>query len=207
MGPLSPMSEQRFMFRHPPAARPALLAAAALAIVGALCCTTSSQAADGDVAVNLVNISDFHGRIDTNTVKFAGTIEQLRAAYGDANSLFLSAGDNIGATLFASASADEQPTIDVLNALQVSASSVGNHEFDQGFGFLSGTVLGGANGYRPAQFPYLGANVYLKGTTTPARCRSTSFSTSRASRSASSAQMTLETRRWSAGRHRHARLR
>ena len=157
------------MFRHPLQRRgPALLAAAALAIVGAPVLATSSQAADGDVTVNLVNINDFHGRIDTNTVKFAGTIEQLRAAYGDANSLFLSAGDNIGATLFASASADEQPTIDVLNALQVSASSVGNHEFDRGFGFLSGTVLGGANGYRPAQFPYLGANVYLKGTTTPA---------------------------------------
>lgn len=157
------------MFRHPLQRRgPALLAAAALVLVSAPALATSSQAATGDVTVNLVNINDFHGRIDSNTVKFAGTVEQLRAAYGDANSLFLSAGDNIGATLFASASANEQPTIDVLNALQVSASSVGNHEFDRGFGFLTDTVLGGANGYRPAQFPYLAANVYLKGTTTPA---------------------------------------
>ncbi|MFY0099949.1 hypothetical protein ABTQ08_21020, partial [Acinetobacter baumannii] len=50
--------------------------------------------------INLLGINDFHGRIDANTVKFAGTIEQLRAEYGDDNSLFLSNGDNIGASVF-----------------------------------------------------------------------------------------------------------
>ncbi|NJC21182.1 5'-nucleotidase [Arthrobacter pigmenti] len=112
--------------------------------------------------LNLMGINDFHGRIDANTVKFAGTIEQLRAQYAEENSLFLSAGDNIGASLFASSVAQDKPTIDVLNALDLSASAVGNHEFDAGFEDLSGRVA------ELAEFPYLGANVYEKGTTTPA---------------------------------------
>ena len=84
------------------------------------------------VTLNLLNINDFHGRIDSNTVKFAGTVEKLRAEGGEGNTLFLSAGDNIGASLFASASAGDIPTLDVLNALDLKTSAVGNHEFDKG---------------------------------------------------------------------------
>ncbi|MDJ0349947.1 ExeM/NucH family extracellular endonuclease [Cryobacterium sp. PH29-G1] len=119
-------------------------------------------AAPTSVELNLLNINDFHGRIDGNTVKFAGTVEELKAGYGDDNSLFLSSGDNIGASLFASASQKDQPTIDVLNALALAASSVGNHEFDQGFGDLTGRVSDSTD------FDYLGANVYELGTETPA---------------------------------------
>jgi 5'-nucleotidase len=114
------------------------------------------------VTLNLLNINDFHGRIDANTVKFAGTIEKLRAEGGEANSLFLSDGDNIGASLFASASAGDIPTIDTLNALDLTASAVGNHEFDTGYADLTGRVKDAAG------FSYLGANVYEKGTKTPA---------------------------------------
>ncbi|MFT4212206.1 MAG: ExeM/NucH family extracellular endonuclease [Microbacterium sp.] len=113
------------------------------------------------VELNLLNINDFHGRIDSDTVKFAGTIEQLRAEYGEDNTLFLSDGDNIGASLFASAVADDQPTLDVLNALDLQTSAVGNHEFDKGLDDLLGRVSD------EADFSYLGANVYAKGTTTP----------------------------------------
>lgn len=115
--------------------------------------------------LRLININDFHGRIDANTVKFAGTVEQLKAEAPGGNALFLSAGDNIGASLFASASQGDQPTIDVLNALDLRASAVGNHEFDKGFADLTDRVV--SNGSN-AKFPYLGANVYMKGTTTPA---------------------------------------
>ncbi|MFF1528766.1 ExeM/NucH family extracellular endonuclease [Cellulomonas sp. NPDC058312] len=121
----------------------------------------------GPVDLTLLNINDFHGRIDANTVAFAGTVEQQRAqaeAEGGA-AVFLSAGDNIGASLFASAVADDQPTIDVLNALDLAASAVGNHEFDRGYADLVDRVIAdGGN----AQFPYLGANVYATGTQTPA---------------------------------------
>ena len=84
------------------------------------------------VDLNLLGINDFHGRIDSNTVQFAGTIEKLRAAAAPGATAFLSAGDNIGASLFASAVAKDQPTIDVLNTLELRTSAVGNHEFDGG---------------------------------------------------------------------------
>ncbi|WP_445155319.1 ExeM/NucH family extracellular endonuclease [Arthrobacter sp. Hor0625] len=116
------------------------------------------------VDLNFLGINDFHGRIDSNTVLFAGTIEKLRAAAAPGATAFLSAGDNIGASLFASAVAKDQPTIDVLNALELRTSAVGNHEFDGGWADLRDRVIaGGAN----AKFPYLGANVYTKGTTEP----------------------------------------
>ncbi|KJL36833.1 MAG: multifunctional nuclease/2',3'-cyclic-nucleotide 2'-phosphodiesterase/5'-nucleotidase/3'-nucleotidase [Microbacterium sp.] len=114
------------------------------------------------IELNLLNINDFHGRIDGNTVAFAGTVEEQRAAYGEGNTLLLSAGDNIGASLFASAVAEDKPTLDVLNALDLAASAVGNHEFDRGYADLSGRVQDAAD------FPYLGANVYKAGTSEPA---------------------------------------
>ncbi|MBO1900564.1 ExeM/NucH family extracellular endonuclease [Leucobacter weissii] len=116
------------------------------------------------VKLNLLNINDFHGRIDkTTTVQFAGTIEQLRKAEGEDNTLFLSDGDNIGASLFNSSVQKDQPTIDVLNALDLKASAVGNHEFDLGMDDLTGRVIGAPEA-RNAKWDYLGANVYQKGT-------------------------------------------
>ncbi len=111
--------------------------------------------------IDLIDINDFHGRIDANTVKFAGTVEAQRAK-NPAGSVFVSVGDNIGASLFASAMAADKPTLDVLNALDLGVSSVGNHEFDQGLSDLTGRVQDAAD------WNYLGANVYDKGTTTPA---------------------------------------
>lgn len=153
-------------FLHPrrPAIRKAAVALATLAGSAALISSgmTPAQAAAGDqVVVNLLDINDFHGRIDSNTVKFAGTVEQLRSASGDANTLFLSAGDNIGASLFASASQQDKPTIDVLNALDLKASAIGNHELDQGVSDLSGRVQDAAD------YDYLAANIYDKGTENP----------------------------------------
>lgn len=118
-------------------------------------------AEEAPVELTLLGINDFHGRIDGNTVNFAGTIEQLRDA-ASGPTLFLSAGDNIGASLFASAVAQDQPTIDVLNALELETSAVGNHEFDRGFDDLAGRVT------TESDFSYLGANVYEAGTETPA---------------------------------------
>jgi len=116
-----------------------------------------SVAGPGQVDLTFLNINDFHGRIDTNTVKWAGTIESLRATGGEANTVLLAAGDNIGASVFASAVQKDQPTIDVLNAIGLAASSVGNHEFDQGFADLTDRVI---NGGTNAHWPYLAANVY-----------------------------------------------
>jgi 5'-nucleotidase len=132
----------------------------------ALAAVPINPVAESNIAkLNLLNINDFHGRIDENTVKFAGTVEQLRAAGGADNTLFLSAGDNVSASLFASASQNDQPTLDVLNALELNASAVGNHEFDKGFDDLVNRI---SNNKTNAKWDYLGANIYHKGTTTPA---------------------------------------
>ena len=130
--------------------------ASVLAVCGSLTVATPAQAAD-PVVLNLLGINDFHGRIDANTVKFAGTVEQLRAEAGDARTLMVSAGDNVGASLFPSAVEGDIPTVDVLNALELDASAVGNHEFDKGYSDLTDRIAPAAD------FPILGANVFKAG--------------------------------------------
>ncbi len=136
--------------------------------------------------ITLLNVNDFHGRIDPAnnlTTNWATTIEQQRAL-DPTGTLLLGAGDLIGASLFNSAVQNDQPTIDVMNELCMNASSVGNHEFDKGYTDLTGRLVGGPAGIAPdacpafgsgstpggtnARWAYLGANVYLKGTLTPA---------------------------------------
>ncbi|ACZ23248.1 predicted extracellular nuclease [Sanguibacter keddieii DSM 10542] len=133
--------------------------------------TAGEPAAEAtETTLTLLNINDFHGRIGLSgedgsgpsTVAFAGTVEEERAAAGEDSTLFLSAGDNIGASLFTSAIQQDQPTIDVLNTLELASSAVGNHEFDKGFDDLTGRVSTALDA------PYLGANVYTKGTREPA---------------------------------------
>ena len=85
---------------------------------------------------------------------------QIRA--GNPNTVFAAAGDMIGASTFTSFIQKDVPTIEALNAAGLDVSSVGNHEFDQGFADLTDRVM------PLALWEYLGANVYDKGTTTPA---------------------------------------
>ena len=119
------------------------------------------------MTINLVGINDFHGRIDANTVKWAGTVKKLELdtpGVPAANSLVVGAGDLIGASVFASAVANDQPTIDVMNEVGMDASAVGNHEFDKGWPDLRDRVIG-PTATRNAHWAYLAANVYKKGTT------------------------------------------
>lgn len=122
--------------------------------------------------LNLLNINDFHGRIGKITVPFALTIETARAAAGENNTVLLSAGDDVGASLFESALTDDKPTIDVLNALELRSGAVGNHEFDKGFDDLTKRIMAPqdpvTNPHGGAKWKHLGANVYQKGTTKPA---------------------------------------
>lgn len=149
---------------RPAVAVAALTLVASVGMTGVAAAATSTSAVSpGLTRVNLVNFNDFHGRIDAaNGYKFACTIENEKAALGEDSTLVLSAGDNIGASLFVSAIQEDNPTLDVLNALGVAATAVGNHEFDRGFADLTGRVA------QRAAFPQLGANVYQRGTQTPA---------------------------------------
>jgi 5'-nucleotidase len=115
----------------------------------------------GDLApidLQILGINDFHGRLEPpsagvgGAAQLAGLVDQLREQ--NPNTLFLSAGDNIGASTFVSAIDNDNPTLDALNLMGLDAAAVGNHEFDKGFADLSGRVTDRAD------FPYLGANVY-----------------------------------------------
>jgi 5'-nucleotidase len=173
--------------------RTAVLAAATLAVVGVASAAPANAApapsghGAGTTSVRLISLNDFHGNLqppsgssgrvtldDGTTVDAGGAayvathVKQLRAAVP--NSVVLSAGDNIGASPLASALFHDEPTIAFLNAIGVSASAVGNHEFDEGYKELLRIQFGGCHPtdgcqftptYGGAKFPFLGANVYF----------------------------------------------
>lgn len=115
--------------------------------------------------LTLLAFNDFHGRLATSspdTVAFFGTVEAARQAAGEKNSLVISSGDNVGASLFPSAVQEDNPTLDMLNAMDLDAATTGNHELDRGWADFTGRIQ------TRATFPYLAANLYQKGTTTPA---------------------------------------
>jgi 5'-nucleotidase len=111
--------------------------------------------------VDLITFNDFHGRIDSNAYLWGATIAKQKAL-NPTGSLLVSAGDNIGASLFASFIANDTPSLQMLKDLNVDVSTVGNHEFDKGWADLRDRVLPFMSG----SMDYLGANVYLKGTKT-----------------------------------------
>ena len=83
----------------------AWLGAGTLVAGGFATALPASPVAAAPVTIQLLNVNDFHGRIDANTTKWATTIEGLRDDYP---SLLLGAGDLIGASVFASAVAEDR---------------------------------------------------------------------------------------------------
>lgn len=116
--------------------------------------------------IQVLGINDFHGHIKPNQQEagiavVAGAAQQFRAQ--NPNTLFLSAGDNIGASAFESRVANDEPAIDSLVMAGVDMSIVGNHEFDLGWDDLSGRVLSryeAQSGLDDAGRFAVGANVY-----------------------------------------------
>ena len=69
------------------------------------------------------------------------------------NSIFVAAGDLVGASTFESFIQKDEPTIDALNAMGLEVSAAGNHEFDQGYEDFVGRVQDRAD------WEYIAANV------------------------------------------------
>jgi len=175
---------------------------------------TVAGAAPPSTPVQLIAMNDFHGRISPQSggdaelispgpdgeyggpddvkekvggaANVATTLAELRGGFSGPkkNSLFLGAGDLVSASPFNSSVFKDEPTIEVLNALGLDYSSVGNHEFDRGADELyrisaatdgrfsddveacEGITVGvdgcfgeGEHEFTGAQFPYLAANV------------------------------------------------
>ncbi|MRW91575.1 bifunctional metallophosphatase/5'-nucleotidase [Duganella sp. FT80W] len=142
----------------------------------------------GVTEVQLVAVNDFHGNLEASKytldsaagggerVITAGGIDTLGAALQawrkqDPELLLVGAGDLVGASPAISSMWADEPTIGAMNLLGLRATSVGNHEFDQGRIELLRQQTGGCKSpradkackfdgsYQGAQFQYLAANV------------------------------------------------
>jgi 5'-nucleotidase len=128
-----------------------------------------------EVDLQILAINDFHGNIATSSGSFGGT---GRADYLAANiqtaedsadhSIFVSAGDLIGASPLISALFHDEPTIEAMNLLGLAINAVGNHEFDEGLDELLRMQVGGSHPvdgdldgdyFWGADFEFLAANV------------------------------------------------
>jgi 5'-nucleotidase len=146
------------------------------AFAAALICLASSAAAETAAPVNLriLAINDFHGNLrpppggirifdsDDKTKKItvpaggaehmATLVGQLRA--GKNNTIFVAAGDLIGASPFLSAMFHDEPTIESLSMMGLELASVGNHEFDEGKDELLRMQNGGCHPIDGCQGPH-----------------------------------------------------
>ncbi|MFS1302942.1 bifunctional metallophosphatase/5'-nucleotidase [Streptosporangium longisporum] len=138
------------------------------------------------VPVRLLSLNDFHGNLEPPTGssgrmvdETGATVEAGGAAYAathlkqmsDKNTLKVAQGDLIGATPLISAAYHDEPSVEFLGKIGVTASAVGNHEFDEGYAELRRIMNGGchpvdgcspAGEWKGAKFTYLGANVIFK---------------------------------------------
>ena len=144
------------------------------------------------VQSHILSFNDFHGAIDPPTGSGAavnGTpaggseylgywVKKLRAEARRTTPYVytVAAGDNVGATPLVSAAFHDEPAIEVLNAIGLDISSVGNHEYDEGVTELQRLQRGGCHptdgcqdgdGFRGADFEYLAANVVNRRTGLP----------------------------------------
>src|SRR6185295_16855717 len=101
----------------------------------------------------------------------ATLVKELRDGYN--NTVFVAAGDLIGASPFLSAMFHDEPTIEALSMMGLDIASVGNHEFDEGKDELLRMQNGGCHpvdnclGPHPflgAKFRYLAASTFEKAT-------------------------------------------
>jgi 5'-nucleotidase len=127
-----------------------------------------------EVNLQILAINDFHGNIATSSGSFGGTGRAdylstniaAREAEAD-NSIFVSAGDLIGASPLISALFHDEPTIEAMNLIGLDINAVGNHEFDEGPEELLRMQHGGSHpdgdldgdGFAGADFQFLAANV------------------------------------------------
>ncbi|MBX6768137.1 MAG: bifunctional metallophosphatase/5'-nucleotidase [Actinomadura rubrobrunea] len=133
--------------------------------------------------VRLLALNDFHGNLEPPTGSSGTAVDESGAsvpaggaAYiaahlkrlADRNTLTVAQGDLIGASPLISAAYHDEPSVEFLGKVGVTASAVGNHEFDEGYKELLRIQNGGchpvdgcspAGRWKGARFDYLGANV------------------------------------------------
>ncbi|MEE2058303.1 bifunctional metallophosphatase/5'-nucleotidase [Rhodococcus artemisiae] len=110
--------------------------------------------------------SDGHSVPAGGAAYLAAYVRQLREQADD--SVLYAVGDSWGSSPIESALFHDEPTVEFLNDLDVTAAALGNHEFDNGFAELERLRDGGCHPesgcqftetFGGATFPFLGANV------------------------------------------------
>ncbi|WJY97250.1 bifunctional metallophosphatase/5'-nucleotidase [Corynebacterium fournieri] len=133
-------------------ARIRLISATTTAALAAVLAPASMAAETSEFTIS--NITDFHGYWE-ETKRVPGAAH-LKCAVDEAAAgkthIFTSAGDNIGASPFASKLLNDAPTLEILNLMNLQVSALGNHELDEGAEEFSTNVTKAAN------FDYLAAN-------------------------------------------------
>ena len=133
-----------------------------------------------EVDLQILAINDFLGNIATTSGSFGGTgradflAANIQAAEAGAdNSIFVSAGDLIGASPLISALFHDEPTIEAMNLVGLNINAVGHHEFDEGPDELLRMQNGGSHPvdgdldgdpFLGADFEFLAANVVVDDT-------------------------------------------
>lgn len=126
-----------------------------------------------NVKVQLLGLNDLHGQLDTDTklgTQLAGSMEYTAAAVKqreatNENTLLVHSGDMIGGSPLVSALFQDEPTVEVMEAMGFDVGTLGNHEFDEGIVELqrmikSGDHPKGTAGYDGMNFPVVAANAY-----------------------------------------------
>ena len=137
-------------------------------------------------SVRLLSLNDFHGNLEPPSGSSGTAVDENGvsvpaggAAYvathlkrlADRNTLTVAQGDLIGASPLISAAYHDEPSVEFLGRVGVTASAVGNHEFDEGYRELLRIQNGGCHPedgcspegtWKGAGFDYLAANVLKK---------------------------------------------
>ena len=149
-----------------------LIAAALMGALLAACGGGSDPAPlpPTDYTLQVLHVSDMDsgGDLVANSQGLSALVTKFRSE--QANTVFLSSGDNSIPGPFFNASDDASLTpelgatgagrgdIEILNLMGLQASAVGNHDLDLGTNFFGSTVRASGS-WRGTQFPYLGANL------------------------------------------------
>lgn len=143
-------------------------------ILTVLAAVPASAQAAAPVELRVLAINDFHGNLrpppggirindpEDKTKKvtvaaggaeyMATLVKQLRE--GHKNTIFVAAGDLIGASPFLSAMFHDEPSVESLSMMGLAISSVGNHEFDEGKTELLRMQNGGCHPVDGCQGPH-----------------------------------------------------
>ncbi len=157
-------------------------AAAGLTVVGLSAQPAAARPAP-TASVRLLALNDFHGNLEPPTGSSGRAIDENGdtvlaggAAYiathlkqlRNRDTLTVAQGDLIGASPLLSAAYHDEPSVQFMGDIGVTASAVGNHEFDEGYQELLRIQNGGCHPvdgcspegrWRGAKFDYLAANV------------------------------------------------